>query len=588
MQGTLIDLSSPKSVILHKLKNIALISMVAISLISCGGGGGGSVPAPPEKIGVVTGSAFMGLVESGEVTVYSLTSGARGAAIAKSIASITLVPTDLKGGTIANPVDVLKGAYTVELQIPSQAILVCLSNARYREMTQDRLISFDTTENQELCAVENYISGLSIKVTLSYYSHLASGLAKYLISQGLSPTVAVTKANQEIGSWVQINVNRDEPVNITAVSTPPANLNPIYRAGFANAAISVYSGWVNGVAGIPPNSNKRFERYNSILFAQRAYADISSDGKLDGQSADGPVGMGPVTIKTSTYRHDIALDMLVMMNSSRNTSGIDFKAGNKLGAAMFQDAKSYSFFDHPDSVDTPRTKLNIFGNSIEGVILDNIKPILNNIILPKVLTGDVTLAISLTDVKNEVTSVEYRFISKSPAKNDLIEVFSINTVPVPNLSRTVTSLATNSYADRIDYELQIIVSYINQSGSSNQLILSKKNLIIGNTGTKIIGPVAVTNATSVHGVFNLIASVTNPNGIESISLVIDGVASATSVRNFTPNSIRNNIRNVPIFRINSRTLINGSHDFMLKVIDSSGLESLSQVVPLNVINFIRN
>ncbi len=583
MQGTLIDLSSPKSGILHKLKNIALISMAVINLISCGGGGGGSVPAPPEKIGTVAGSAFMGLVESGEVNVYSLTSGVRGAAIAKSIAGITLEPTGLKGGTIANPVDVLKGAYTAELQIPSQTILVCLSNARYREMTQDRLISFDVTENQELCAVENYISGSSIKVTLSYYSHLASGLAKYLILQGNSPTVAVTKANQEIGNWVQINVNQDEPVNITAVSTPPSSLEPTYRAGFANAAISVYSGWVNGVAGIPPTSQKRFERYNSILFAQRAYADISSDGLLDGQSADGPVGMGPVTIKTSTYRHDIALDMLVMMNSSRNTSGIDFKAGNLLGAAMFQDAKSYSFFDHPDSIDTPRTKLNIFDKSTEGVILDNIKPVLNNIILPKVLTGDVTLAISLTDVKNEVTSVEYRFINTRLNINDSIKLFSINADPAPNLSRTVTSLATNSYADGIDYELQIIVNYTSQP-VGNPIILSKTNLIIGNTGTKIVGPVAVTNATSVHGVFNLIASVTNPNGIRSISLEIDGVASTTPVRNFT----RNSIRNVAIFRINSRTLINGSHDFMLKVIDSSGLESLSQVVPLNVRNFIRN
>ncbi len=569
MQGSLIELST-QHFFLNKLlrkqtKKMTMLAGLSLVIVSCGGGGGGAVPASPEPDGEVNGVAFIGVVESGDVNVYSFDGGVRGSSLGSG--KITLDNTTVEG------------SYKIALKTPSKNILVCLSNATYQEITQKKQISFDVDQNQELCAVEKYVSGSTIKVALTYYSHIATGLAKQLISKGESVNNAVTNANQEISAWAGFNINQNTPVNINVAPTVvPGVVLPVHRAGFANAAISVYSGWVNGRAGIGPSSPKRFKTFNSILFAQRAYDDIVSDGLLDGQSANGPTGLGPVTLTTKTYRRDIALDILVMANNKNNLSGINLKENSvpDHSLTLFNNAKAYSFFDNPDSLESKKSSLNIFGNTASGGALNSTAPTLNNFIVPDILSGDVNLAASLTDIKNQAVSVEYKLINNSltPPVDARIEIFDKSVTPSLDLSRTVTTLKTvsNNFIDDANYEIKVLINGVQA--------FSKAGIIIQNVDTKIVGPDAVTTSNTVNGIFNLVASVTNSAGIKSISLEIDGNASDIPVSNFT--SLGTN--NVPIFRIDTTTLANGLHTFVMVVTDTVPLESRSTALSLTVAN----
>jgi len=251
MQGSPIYLYTQKTFLnfslRKKTKTLTLLTAFCFTIISCGGGSGGGVPAAPEPVAEVKGTAFIGFVSSGTVDVYSFNGGVRGSSLGSSKVTTAPISTD--------PLDKdhLEGNYIIALQTSSKAILVCLSDATYQEMTQDRLISFIVAEKQELCAVENYVSGSPLTVMLTYYSHVASGLAKHLAKSGETPSVAVTKANQEIADWTVFNPNIDNPVNVRYTPlVKQESMSQADRAGLANAAISVYSGWVNGVAGIPP------------------------------------------------------------------------------------------------------------------------------------------------------------------------------------------------------------------------------------------------------------------------------------------------------------------------------------------------
>jgi hypothetical protein len=603
MQGTLRNLFTKNSFLKFTLrKQVFSIAFFAISasLVSCGGGGGGPVPLAPELIGEVKGTAFIGTVENGTVDIYSFTGGVRGKSLATTkIKSepISLDPADK---------DKLQGSYTVSLQTSSKAILVCLSDATYQEMTQDRLISFNLNEKQELCAVENYVSGSKPTVILSYYSHIAAGLAKYLVTSGkFQSSDAVTSANQEIANWTIFNAVAVNPTNISYSGSVQQNVSASDRAGFANAAISVYSGWVNGVAGIPPKDStgatnpERFKRYNSILFAQRAYQDIASDGLLDGQSLNGPTGMGPVPLKLSTFRHDIALDMLVMANSPRNKSGLNLQ--NSFGANLLSYSTDYSLFDHPDAPTSRKpSALNIFGGTNKDDIIDGSKPILNNFIVPKIITGNTKFAVSLTDLKNQAVSVEYRLAAPASNGNPVVDVpiktivknLDSNVGPIVTLDRTIVSFntinsapgvtpITYAYADRNDYELRIIVKYKNTSNAIVALPTAVKGFSIKNLGTQIAGPSPVTNnSAEIKGTFNLVATINDSLGINTITLDIDGSPSGVTVSNFIVGSNSN----VPIFRIDSTTLVNGSHDFIIKATDVNGTETLSSVLSLVISN----
>jgi len=370
-------------------------------------------------------------------------------------------------------------------------------------------------------------------------------------------------------------VNTVTPVNLSVIPTNPTSvIFPKHRAGFANAAISVYSGWVNGISGIGPTSPDRFTTFNSILFAQRAHDDIAADGVLDGNSNTGPTGLGAVPLTTKTYRHDIALDMLVMANNKNNLSGVNLKENSvpDHSLTLFNNAKAYSFFDNPDSLESKKSSLNIFGNSTLGGALNNTGPILNNFIVPDILSGTVTLAASLTDIKNKAVTIEYRLINTTLSIDKSIQTFTKSATV--DLSRTIISIDTTAYVDDPNYEIRVLID------GDNVNAFSKSGIIIQNVGTKIVGPDAVTTSNTVNGTFNLVASVTNSAGIKSISLEIDGNISNIPVSNFTAAGTNN----VPIFRVDSTTLTNGLHTFVIVVTDTVPLESRSTSLSLTIAN----
>jgi len=576
VQGSLIA-NIPQNTFLNlilkkQIRNAVLLVGISAVLISCGGGSSGGVPPPPEKTGTIQGNTYIGNVFEGNVNIYEFKEGVRGSSL-----------------TTTTQINSADGSFTVNIKTPSKSLLVCLSGARYTEVTSQASVKF--TDGQELCAITNYISGDTVAVILTYYSHVSVGLATRLLQFSVNPTDAVNDSNLEISNWVGYNIHSIKPRDITDVNdTAGQRIHDV--AGFSNAAISVYTGWVNGVSGIPPkdaNGNpnpKRHSVYNSILFAQRAFEDIIADGQLDGQSANGPTGLGAVALSTKTYRHDIALDMLVLVNNAKNLTTI------KSSKDLFNNALDFSLFDDPNTATNSQavSKLNIFGGISDPTTLSSVEPVLNNFIIPKVVVGDINLAVSMTDFIDQTKSVEYRITNPRLGVNDQIALH-VKNIPTDNITRTNSLFSSTGisqslgtvYPDAKDYKIDITATYdVVASGTLNQKVKRSKSLIIGNTGTQIEGRRPV-NDSAVTGTFNLFAGISNPLGISSIVLTIDDLITVQP-SNFTPGASN---YNVPIFRIDTRTvsngsaLLDGSRTFKITVTDNSGSNLPTSTISTN-------
>ncbi|MFV1985353.1 MAG: hypothetical protein ACC657_17530, partial [Thiohalomonadales bacterium] len=583
---------------LKKTSKLLLLVGISFKLMACGGGGGGPIPVAPEPVGKVSGVGFIGVIEFGTVNIYNFSGEERGASIASGDLAI-------KDG---------QGFYSIALKTTSKPIQVCLTDAKYREITSLKLIDFK--QQQELCAVEYYESGSNTTVTLTFYSHIATGLATRLVNfLGFDPDDAISKANQEIYKWVNYDINKTTPVNLKVPISPlPTDVFSQHRAGFANAAISVYSGWVNGIGGLGPSAPTRFDNYNSILFAQRAYQDILVDGVLDGNMGTGKAGLGAVAMTTKIYRHDVALDMLVMANNGNNQSGIDLK-NPIFRDILFADAARFSEFDFPGNVNNVST-FNIFGAvGGAGGVLKNTTPIMNNFIVPKVIVnnpdiigGGVKFAASITDIVNQLDSVEYHIITytndvaRTKVADDTFKTFfSTDTVTGQkiDLTRTVAefkNIKTGNvfkYPDGTNYDLRIIANYtiLNPTPGNPTTGIARitKPMTIGNIGTQIKAltprsskvPVPAQpvpgDITFVSGVFNMHAGVSNPLKVDTAELTIDDVP-AIAASNFLAG-----IYNVPIFRVDTTSLTDGSHNFQI-----TASNSLNQSASISASYFVDN
>lgn len=241
------------------MRNYLAILFILSLLSACGGGAGGAGGATGSTIpvGAVSGTSFDGLIINGTVSVYDYTTGAKGALLAQAT-------TDGKG------------LYGLSLQVESRPVLLELTGGYYvEEAGTNANISLDP--QHKLTAVANYITGTSLKVAITTYSHLAAGLAAFEIKNGVAVATAINDANSRASSLVGVNILSTKPKEITDVTNASATLTPELRYGFLAGAISF---WTYGHA--PSLASAHVAPYTSIDFAQLLYQDIAADGLLDG------------------------------------------------------------------------------------------------------------------------------------------------------------------------------------------------------------------------------------------------------------------------------------------------------------------
>ncbi len=278
---------------IQNVKYLFVASLVFILITSCGGGGSLPESRPATSI---SGVAFDAAIINGLVTVYDYSSGRKGAELAT-------VNTDEFG------------KYSLDLATANKPILLEVTGGRYIEEASAILVALNS--DQKLSAVINYNANSSNQVTLSYYTHLATGLAEFLIETGVEISAAINQANALVSTMTGVSIIDTIPQDITLGNASDTELTDAYRYGFLTAALSEWTKWVS-----EQNSEEPHTLYTSVQFAQLAYDDVRADGRLDGQSADGALSMGVIVINADHYRNEIPLNLLRLANSSYNNSGL--------------------------------------------------------------------------------------------------------------------------------------------------------------------------------------------------------------------------------------------------------------------------
>ena len=292
-----------------------LFSLLLIS--GCGGGSGaGGVTGSTIPVGGVSGVSFDGLILAGTVSVYDFTTGSKGALLGQAT-------TDGQG------------LYSLSLQVEARPVLIEVTGGYYvEEAGANANAHISLSANQRLTAVANYVTGSSLKVAVTTYSHLAAGLAAYQISQGTAVPTAINNANTRISGLVGANILTTTPKEVTDVANASAYLTPELQYGFLAGAISMWT-----YNNTPGTASARQPPYTSIDFAQTLYQDISADGVLDGVGIDSTgakaqLSFGTTPLSTDVYRMGIGANIVVMAGNPNNQTGLT-------GAQVLPFAKTY-------------------------------------------------------------------------------------------------------------------------------------------------------------------------------------------------------------------------------------------------------
>ncbi len=271
-----------------------LFSAILILIMSCGGGGSLPESRPATSI---KGVAFDAAIVNGLVTVYDYSTGNKG--------------TKFNSGSTDE-----FGNFSVDLAIANQPLLLEIKGGQYEEEASGTLVALNS--EQKLSTVINYKANSSKQVTISYYTHLATGLTEFLINTGVDVTAAIEQANTSISNMTGVSITDTIPQNITLGTASDTELTDSYRYGFLTAAVSEWTKWVSEQNA----ENVVHTLYNSIQFAQLTYEDVRIDGRLDGIGANGALFMGEVAVNAEHYINEIPQRLLRLANSDLNRSAL--------------------------------------------------------------------------------------------------------------------------------------------------------------------------------------------------------------------------------------------------------------------------
>jgi hypothetical protein len=434
----------------QRLFSLFLLFAVTTYMVACGPGGSTELPGE-RPYGSIAGHAVDATLVGSTVTVYGFANGARGVTLGSAI-------TDENG------------RYTLDIQAPSQPILIEIRGGSYVEDATATPVSL--ADGLVLRAIARYVSGEAIDdLMVTPLTHLAAGLAEYKIVHGVSPDQALTDATSAINGFFAIDTGTTLPLDITDASNAIAALDDQALYGFYLAGLSSWTAWASHENGAPHSI------YSSIALAQILYNDIRSDGMFDGMgynvygTALMQLAFGRVAINANTYRSAFSLHMLAIANSEKNKIGLGLdtlltpaqdiasQTGSLLGTSTPFDINSQA----PDLTITPPTgeyhsgdfslevgiggllgaeQLSVF---IDGDLnTEQLNPVTSSTIIidsTGYADGEHTILVTATDTLGNEASSSFtvQFDNTAPVVN----------VSSPTLTNQATTLVSGTYSDNI-------------------------------------------------------------------------------------------------------------------------------------------
>lgn len=474
-----------------------LISILSVSLalVGCGKDSGSSSGPQERPSGLMKGVAFDGLITGGKISIL-----------------------DMSGNEIAAGTTDESGSYSISLDsIASQPLKITVTDGQYKEEYSGKSVQLQ--DKDALTALVNYRQGEDIDVSLTYYTTISAGLAEYRIKSGADTAEAINVANTAISEVIGIDIVDTIPKDITDSLNVSPSLEEDQVYGYLTASISAYTAWISET-----NGAKQHDPYNSISFAQKAYNDISNDGKLDGIGADGNIAMGKVLFSPDTYRNTLAINMLVMANSENNRLG--YSAADLVSYAKKLNDSASSIF-----ADAPLIALNA-----DGTIFGNLSWTEG-----EAFYGVVTLTVSAFDV-----------VGIKSAK------LTINGVDfaADNLEPLTFTFDSAQFADGA-YETDIAVT-----NNVDIVTHHTQKITFANRATAIVSTNPV-EGQAIGGEYEFSAVIADPFGIDSVKFVLDDSIEISPTDPSTPTA-----------RVNTKTTIatEGQHTFEVMAVGLSGFE----------------
>ena len=274
-----------------------------VSLISCGGGGDGVPASAPSA--QLDGTVTDAVITNGTLRVYEFDNGQQGSLLAETT-------TDGKGDFVFE-----------KFTSPDRPIVIEVRDGRYTEEASG--VSVELLDGQTLRAYMFYEQGSAITVQITPLTHLASCLADYKINHGINVNNAITEAASIFSGLAGIDILGTRPLDITDPNNANFEITDSLRYGTILAAISSFTAEVSAINGVTPH---RFNQNSSIYATQVLCQDIASDGIFNGLgfinngNSVGQLSLGSVALNADTFRNTIAQNILSIISSDRNNTGL--------------------------------------------------------------------------------------------------------------------------------------------------------------------------------------------------------------------------------------------------------------------------
>jgi len=261
------------------MKSLLIILVIFIGACDSGGDTPGQKSASLST--VITGIAAMGIVTDGTVTAYDFSDCQKG----NQIAETKLLGTN-------------QYEFTLPANSTSGPVLLELSNFTYTEESSRNAVNASTNILYGSFVLN---AGQNQNVSISYWTNLAHARTTFLCNGASNlPSQHIQTSNDAFSGALLFDIIEVLPQQLDSNSVIFSDLDVI-RYGVANAAISYFTFELDRLDG----KNGHHDTYNSVIFAESAFDDLSYDNILNGFGEIAELAFGVTVLTSDTYRTTI-------------------------------------------------------------------------------------------------------------------------------------------------------------------------------------------------------------------------------------------------------------------------------------------
>ncbi|MCL9783470.1 hypothetical protein M9194_18750 [Vibrio sp. S4M6] len=279
--------------------------LLAILVVSCGGGDSGDSSPQTRATGTISGNVYDAPIAGSTVYIWEFQNGKLGRLLATT-------KTDAFGN------------YSTSIESASMPLFISAQGGAYIDPVSQSTVSDNNGKTIRMDSVINYSEGVNQNLMVTPLTNMVAGLTEFKIAnQGANAESAISESLSTIDEMYGFDVNSVLPVDITK-GGQSSYATDGHKYG---ALLTAYSSIADDFKSDCSASDCE-QLYTSINLADIQYRDISSTGQLDGYEADLARGgtkrlsYGTQEVTSDLYTNTMSQHVLIVVNDpSLNLSG---------------------------------------------------------------------------------------------------------------------------------------------------------------------------------------------------------------------------------------------------------------------------